>query len=192
MPGRPRLAELGQHFRDVAHPRRKGVRARRPRRIVGEQLAVLLHRRSAAGRVDRDPVDAARLERLNQPAREASRLLEASGVQGQRAAAPLPRRRDHVAPFGGQHVDRRGVDVREHEPLHAAGQQTDDEPRRSDGRRSLGDAAGQRRPRHAGRERQQRADARRAAHSTSASARRRERRGRESRSGARITRIRFG
>ena len=40
---------------DVAHPRRERMRASGPRRVVGKQLAIFLHRRPAAGRVDRRP-----------------------------------------------------------------------------------------------------------------------------------------
>ena len=140
MPRRPRLAELRQHFRHVANPRREGVRARGPRRIVGEQLAVFLHRRSAAGGVDDDPVDPGS---FRTPRSTGARSARASSSRPAcRASAPQHPccgRRDHVAPFGGQHVDRRGVDLREHEPLHAAGQQADLQPRRADGRRVLGE-----------------------------------------------------
>ena len=118
-----------------------------PRRIVGEQLAVFLHRRPAAGGVDDDPIDPGAVEGGDQPSREGARLVDPSGVERQRAAAPLIGRRDHLAPFGGQHVDRRAVDVREHEALHAAGQQTDLQPLRADGGGVFGSAAHERRPR---------------------------------------------
>ena len=47
------------------------------------------------------------------------------GVQRQRAAASLRSGRLHAAAFGGQHAHRRLVDMRERQPLHAAGQQRD-------------------------------------------------------------------
>ena len=95
VPHRARLADLDEHLRDVAHTRREGVGARGPRRIVREQLAVLLHRRPAAGGVDDDPIDAGLLECGDQPSRERARLVDPSGVERQRAAAPLLGRRDH-------------------------------------------------------------------------------------------------
>ena len=117
------------HLGDVAHARRERARALGPRRIVGEQLAVLLHRRSAAGGVDGDPLDAGALEasivrRANARASSSRPACSASAPQ-----QPWSARRDHVAAFGGQHVDGRVVHVRKDEPLHAAGQQADRQPR---------------------------------------------------------------
>ena len=41
-------------------------------------------------------------------------------------------------PSARQHIHRRGIDLGEHEALHAAGQQADPETRRADSRRTLG------------------------------------------------------
>ena len=61
----------------------------------------------------------------------------AAGVQRERAAAPLRRRRDDLAALGRQHADGRVVDVREGEPLHATGQQSDPHAALADGRRDF-------------------------------------------------------
>ena len=50
---RPRRV-LGEQLVHVAHLGRERPRALRPLRVVGEQVAVVLHRRAAAGDVDRD------------------------------------------------------------------------------------------------------------------------------------------
>ena len=92
---------------------------------VAEQPPVLLHRRSAPRRVDNDRVHAGRLERGDRLLGEPDGLLRATGVQRQRAAAPLPARNDHVASLGRQHPRGGGVDPREEHRLHAAGQHAD-------------------------------------------------------------------
>ncbi len=91
LPRRARLAKLRQHLRHVAHLGAERVRARRPRRVVGEQLPVFLHRRPAAGGVDDDAIDAG--------GSKTSMLCRASGAPARcrrRAAAarrsiPAPR-----------------------------------------------------------------------------------------------------
>ena len=152
MPRRPRRAELGRRSPLTSRTRAaNAARAIGPGRIVREQVAVLLHRRSAAGGVDGDPFDARALEDLDGAPREGARLVQPAGMERQRAAASLLGRRDDVAAFGGQHVDGRGVDVRKHEALHAAGQQADRQPPGAGGGRPLG-SAGERatRQRHRG------------------------------------------
>ena len=103
-------------------PGAERVRARRPGRIVGEQLPVVLHRRPATGGVDHDAIDAGLLEHLDRRRASARACSMCPGVQRQRAAAALRRRRRHLAPFGRQHADGGLVDVPERQPLHAAGQ----------------------------------------------------------------------
>ena len=64
---------LGEHLVHVAHPRAERGGALGPLRVVGEQVAVLLHRRAAAGHVGDDVVDVEALER-----RRSSRRARAS------------------------------------------------------------------------------------------------------------------
>ena len=78
--------------------------------------------RAAAGRVHDDEVDV--VERVEQPARERLALLEAAGVDGERAAASL-RRRDDLEAVGREDARGRRVHVGEHRLLHAAGEQPD-------------------------------------------------------------------
>src|SRR5205814_2474585 len=73
MPRRARLAGFDQRFGDVAHLRAEGTRTIRPRGIIVKQLAVFLHRRSAAGRVDDDAIDAGALEHADVVLRELAR-----------------------------------------------------------------------------------------------------------------------
>ena len=73
-------AELGEQLGDVAH---LGGERRRPlgvRRVVGEQVGVLLHRRAAAGRVDDDVLDAGPSNASMVPAGERLRLRLAAVV----------------------------------------------------------------------------------------------------------------
>ena len=85
----PRLV-LGQQLGDVAHLRRTPRRAR-PRPARGAAARVVLHRRAAAGRVDRDEVVA--LERLDRPLGEFRTSAVAPRVQLQRSAAARRGRR---------------------------------------------------------------------------------------------------
>ena len=102
------------------------ARARRPRGIVGEQALVLLHRRPAPGGVDDDRARRRPCSKASMVRRANARASSAAaGVQRERAAAALRRRRHDLAALGRQHADGRVVDVREDEPLHAAGQQAD-------------------------------------------------------------------
>src|SRR4029077_17972969 len=79
MAGRPWRTALGYDLCDISPRRGKGAGPRGPRRIVGEQLAVFLHRRSAAGGVDRDPLDAGGLEELYGATGERARLAGPAG-----------------------------------------------------------------------------------------------------------------
>ena len=81
--------ERREELVDVAHAPGERLGARGPLRVAGEEFAVLLERRAAAGRVDDDRVDALALEALDQRAREALRLVGPPGVQRERAAAAL-------------------------------------------------------------------------------------------------------
>ena len=157
---RGRRTERGQHLADVAHPGGERAGAVRPLRVAGQQLAVLLHRRTASGGVHGDDFDARPLERGDCAAGKAPRFRQPSRMQRERAAASLSAGRDDVAAFGRQHSYAGGVDVREHHPLDAPGEQTNGKPRLADCRRPLGQARGQRSPRDARSKRQQRAQAR--------------------------------
>src|SRR6185436_4505620 len=85
----PLFSEFGQQLGHVANLRRDRLRAGSPRRIVGKQLAVVLHRRTAARCVDGDLIDARLLEHFDVVPGERSRLLDATGMKWQRTAAAL-------------------------------------------------------------------------------------------------------
>ena len=143
--------------------------------IVGEQLAVLLHRRPAAGGVDDDPVDAGRLEHLDVVTRERARLVDA-GRRGAAARRSTPARAGASTrqPFGGQHANGGLVDVAQtRSAARSRSSSADLQPlrlRRPACARARGRAAT---PRHPRRERQQRvADAPEGARQTAGRARR--------------------
>ena len=112
---------------DVADLRRESRGPRGPLRVVRQQLAVLLHRRAAAGRVHHDlSTGWAALRTPRSAARAKARASSScAGVQRERAAAALAGRRDDVAALGGEHPGGRGVDVAEEHALDAAGEQPD-------------------------------------------------------------------
>ena len=117
--------ELREDLHHVANPRRKARGARRPERIVGEQRAVLLHRRTASGAVDDDVVDVEGLHLGDELAHPLQRRLLAAGVDLERTAAALQRRDQHFAAVGGEHTRGGSIDVREERVLHAPGEQRD-------------------------------------------------------------------
>ena len=124
---RPSSASTSETSRTFAGERRRPLGVRR---VVAQQLGVLLHRRAAAGRVDHDarprrPPRRRRSSRRANPCASASRPL----CTRQRAAAALRARHDHVAALGRQHPRGGGVDAGEERPLHAAGQHADPAPR---------------------------------------------------------------
>ena len=86
-------------------------------------MAVLLHRGAAAGRVADDGVEPLRFEDVDQPAREAARLLHPARVQAQGSAAALRLRNDDRAAFRAQDARGRRIHAREEDALHAARQQ---------------------------------------------------------------------
>jgi hypothetical protein len=95
-----------------------------PHGVVGKQLAVLLHRRSAARGVDDDAVDAGAFEDLDVVARQGARLVDVARVERECAAAALRGRRGDAASFGREHIHRRAIDVGKRETLDAPGQQS--------------------------------------------------------------------
>ena len=102
----------------VAHLGRERRRPLLPLWIVGEQVAVVLHRRAAAGDVDGDRVVA--LVRGDGLPRRRQRGRFEPAVQLQRAAAARAGRGVHLPALGGEHPHGRGVDVAEQHPLDAA------------------------------------------------------------------------
>ena len=146
--------ELREQLAHVAHLRREGLRAVRPRRIVLEQVRVVLHPRAAAGDVHRDVLEV--LVRGDRRLGERERLVLDAGVQLERAAAArLPGRVDLEA-LGGQHAHGRGVDVAEEHALDAALHERDPPPPRALRGRDLGELLDRRPPRHRRRELQHR------------------------------------
>ena len=96
--GRGQPVEVDRHpLVDVEHP---GGESRRG--LGAEQVAVVLQRRAAPGRVDDDRH--VRLEALDHPLGERAGVVGEPGVRVQRAAARCERAgRDHVEPGGLQH-----------------------------------------------------------------------------------------
>ena len=132
MPDRARLAELDEKLRHVPHLRAERVRA-------------LAHCGSSANSSPysfiADPHPAALTTMRSTPAAsKTSMLCRASArawsmcpaCSGSAPQQPCRPGACDVASFGRQHADRRLVDVGEREPLHAAGEQRDLQPLRSD------------------------------------------------------------
>ena len=80
---------------------------------------------AAARGVDGDRVDTCSAEQLADGLRPPSPLLPPTGMEMERAAASLARRRDDLVALRRQHARRGGVDVAEDDALHAARQQAD-------------------------------------------------------------------
>ena len=78
-------------------------------RCTDQQLAVVLHRRAAARRVDDDRVHAGRLEGLDHPPGERRRLGRRPACSDSAPQQPCPGD-DHLAPLGGEHPGGRVVD----------------------------------------------------------------------------------
>ena len=126
-PQRQRIARrdrfhLAQNFGDVPALCREITRAVRPLRIVAQQMAVLLHRRTASGGVDHNSVDVRPFKELNNAARHYAGLLFQPGMNHQGPAAWLIHRGNDLAPFGGQNARCCCIDVREENLLHASRQ----------------------------------------------------------------------
>ena len=111
---------LGQQLVDVDDLGARTPRRARPTRVVGQQVAVVLHRRAAAGDVGHDRVEAlVGGDRL--PRASAERLLLDAGVHLQRAAAARrARARGPPSPRPTSTRTRGGVDVAEEHALDAA------------------------------------------------------------------------
>ncbi len=113
---------------DVTH---LGGERRRPGgvgRIVGEQAAIALHRRSAAGGIDDDGVEGVIAECVDETTGRLPGVLSPAGVQHEGAAAALGAGRDDVAALGRQHSRRRLVHRSKQHPLHAPGEHSDPQP----------------------------------------------------------------
>ena len=92
--------ELGEHLRDVLA---RGCERGGPigvRRVIAEQVAVLLERGAAPGGVCDDRVHLGLLEGIDRAPRHRLGVVFDAGVHGQSPAASLRRRDDHVTPFG--------------------------------------------------------------------------------------------
>src|SRR5829696_264102 len=117
-------AELLQELRDVADLRAESLRPLGVLGVVAQQIAVLLHRRAAAGGVDDDVVQVQVLEGVYCLAGKVQGLLLAARVGGEGAATTLFGG-DYLAALGGEDADGCGVDGGEEDPLHAACQDAD-------------------------------------------------------------------
>ena len=116
----PRSHKLGR----IAHARREGPTAQRPRGILVEHVAVRFQVRAAARRVHHDGKVTAR-ERIDVETRELACLLAVTGVRVQRAAAELLDRRGHAAPVALEHPHGRALGLAERLAHHASGEESD-------------------------------------------------------------------
>ena len=123
--GRRLRGQRGDGLAEVADPGAERLRPLRPGRVVGQQLAVLLEGRAAAGRVDDDPLGVRPLERLDVLSRQPLRRLALAGVDVERAAADLVFWQVDVAAGPGQDADRRAVRLGEGDAHDAAGEEGD-------------------------------------------------------------------
>ena len=118
---RPKVGSPGhgcEQLGDVPYALREG-----PGLPSLEQLAVLLHRGSAAGRVDDDVVEfSERLERSHRRSRPGDRRLLLAAVELQRTAAIGHRRREHLEPLRRQRGDRGPMHLWVEDALYAAEQ----------------------------------------------------------------------
>ena len=122
---RPRWSEAIQRFGQIADLGGKRPCPRGPLGVVLQQLAVVLERRAAAGRVDHNLVDVRTFEGGNEASGMLSGVLVLPGMERQRPAAALRGRRIDGATLGGQHAHRALVHVAEEHLLHAARHETD-------------------------------------------------------------------
>ena len=120
----------GDEFEHVAHRRREALRAVRPLLVVAQQVAVLLHRRAAAGGVHDHIADLRLLEGRDVATGEVAGALDVAGVAVQRAAAALRGRRDDLVPEPREHAHRRLVHRGVHLAVYAAGEHRHAPPRR--------------------------------------------------------------
>src|SRR5215211_7705442 len=143
-------SDLGQKLRDVPDLLGESPGAVGVLGVVAQEVTVLLHRRAAPGGVDDDVVQVEPLEGVYGLPREVEGLLLAPGVGGESAAAPLALGRHHLAALGGEHPDRRGVDLGEEDLLHAAHEDADPPAPLAGRSGELGDRLLPRQPRHEG------------------------------------------
>jgi len=129
-------AEVGEELGDVADLPGEAA-AGRLTGAARDQIAVLLHCRTAASRVHDHRVDRRPAKDVHQVACERGRFISAPGVQRKRAAATLAARNDHVAPLGRENPRGGGVHLRKELSLHAAGEHPDDGAARPAGRHQL-------------------------------------------------------
>src|SRR5437867_1747241 len=115
--GRQRKLAAGEHLADVASLRGEGLHL-----WVVEPVTVLLHRRTATGRVRHHEIDAV-AEGPREGTRSQTKRIEAARMQLERATAALGPRHDDVVPRHRQETRgvavHAGIDV----PLYAAHQE---------------------------------------------------------------------
>ena len=140
MARRSRRAELGDDFGHVADARRERPRALRPRRIVGEQLSVFLHRRSASRRRSRRSAPRRRA-RTSRSCGARTRAPRRAGRRAARARRSSPASAGAITsqPSAASTRTVASFTLRKHDALHAAGQQPD---RQARARRSAGVRSG--------------------------------------------------
>ena len=112
-----------ENFGDVFTFFGEGLGASGPFGVVAEEVAVLLHGRTAAGCVNDDGVDVGCFEEGDEIAGHGGGLIFEAGMDHEGSAARLTGRDDDVEAFGAQHACGGGVDVREEDGLNAAGEQ---------------------------------------------------------------------
>ena len=124
----PKVAEeLGRVFDLRCESRGPG----RPRWVVLQEPAVLLHGGAAPRRVHDHRVGGDLFERRDVASREIARELALSGVRVQSAATGLVGRRDHLDPIAGEDPRRRRVRLAEDASHDAALEHRDARPPRA-------------------------------------------------------------
>ena len=121
--GRLAQSDIAEIFRRVAHPRRESRSACRPGRIVLQQPAVFLHRRSAARGVHDDRFDREALEGGDVAPRERAGPVALARMRVQRAAAGLRSGDVNLDAVPRQHPRGGAIGVSEDASHHASGEE---------------------------------------------------------------------
>ena len=112
-------------LRDITNLGGEPIRSFSPLGVVGQQLSVLFHGRTASGRVDANEIHGGSLERRDVAPREPARALRVAGVRVQRAAATLAGSVGDGVTVCRQHTFGRAIRLREQSLHHAAGERRD-------------------------------------------------------------------
>jgi hypothetical protein len=120
-------AVLNQKLGNIPYPRAEQPSLFAKERIVGKQLAVFLHRRSAASRIHYYPIGAGLEKSVDVYSSQPPGGLDLSCVSVKRATAYLSLRTDYLAPIANKYPLRRPVGLAKQAFHHA----TPEEPNAS-------------------------------------------------------------